>query len=256
MEKPNPPRMIEAYSKHNGVTDRSSVSRPARTGYLSSEPSELTSSHYIQGHHQYLGDSSDFLMKEYDPLRPTTLNAHDVVGVGVPPDPVTGVAETGAIGMKAYPPPREDPVLISQRGDASVPTTSGIPDVINNRPNSSRSGDCHSASRGESNILFVDGLPTDCTRREVGHLFRPFIGYKDIKVIHKEPRYTGDRATVMCFVEFVDVKCAATALEALQGYKFDDKKVDSAILKIHSAHFPFRLPSDHDGSKIGTRRIS
>ncbi|RRT63510.1 hypothetical protein BHE74_00042713 [Ensete ventricosum] len=40
----------------------------------------------------------------------------------------------------------------------------------------------------ESNILFVDGLPTDCTRREVGHLFRPFIGFKEIRVVHKGPR--------------------------------------------------------------------
>lgn len=28
---------------------------------------------------------------------------------------------------------------------------------------------------------------------------------------------SGDRATVLCFVEFTDANCAATAMEALQG---------------------------------------
>ncbi|CAJ1973558.1 unnamed protein product [Sphenostylis stenocarpa] len=50
----------------------------------------------------------------------------------------------------------------------------------------------------------------------LGNLFRPFIGYKDIRVVHKEPRRSGDKAMTLCFVEFVDSKCALTALEALQ----------------------------------------
>ncbi|CAL9211119.1 unnamed protein product [Musa hybrid cultivar] len=98
----------------------------------------------------------------------------------------------------------------------------------------------------ESNILFVDGLPTDCTRREVGHLFRPFIGFKEIRVVHKEPRRTGDKARVLCFVEFDNAKCALTALEALQGYKFDDKKPDAPVLRIQLVKFPFRPASVHD----------
>lgn len=96
----------------------------------------------------------------------------------------------------------------------------------------------------ESHILFVDNLPKDCTRREVGHLFRPFIGFKEIRVIHKEARKSGDKAYVLCFVEFSDPKCALTAMEALQGYKFDDKKPDSPALKIQFAKFPFR-PASH-----------
>nr|XP_018684209.1 PREDICTED: RNA-binding protein 1-like isoform X1 [Musa acuminata subsp. malaccensis] len=101
----------------------------------------------------------------------------------------------------------------------------------------------------ESNILFVDGLPTDCTRREVGHLFRPFIGFKEIRVVHKEPRRTGDKARVLCFVEFDNAKCALTALEALQGYKFDDKKPDAPVLRIQLVKFPFRPASVHDAQR-------
>ncbi|URE18497.1 Protein kinase C terminal domain [Musa troglodytarum] len=78
----------------------------------------------------------------------------------------------------------------------------------------------------ESNILFVDGLPTDCTRRE-----------------------TGDKARVLCFVEFDNAKCALTALEALQGYKFDDKKPDAPVLRIQLVKFPFRPASVHDAQR-------
>lgn len=78
-------------------------------------------------------------------------------------------------------------------------------------------GNSDSLHGDECNVLYVDGLPTDCTRREVGRilialfyyistafilyfsifrgslmmlvdLFRPFMGFKDIRLYHKEPR--------------------------------------------------------------------
>ncbi|GJW75245.1 nucleotide-binding alpha-beta plait domain-containing protein, partial [Tanacetum coccineum] len=55
-----------------------------------------------------------------------------------------------------------------------------------------------------------------------------------------------DRGLVLCFVEFSDSNHALTALEALQGYKFDNKKPDSPALKIQFAHFPFQLPPDRE----------
>ncbi|XP_071715156.1 uncharacterized protein [Rutidosis leptorrhynchoides] len=102
------------------------------------------------------------------------------------------------------------------------------------------------AGSQKSNVLFVDALPFDCSRREVSHLFRPFLGFIEIKVVHKEPRNSGDKAIVLCFVEFSDSNHALNALEALQGYKFDYKKPDSATLRIHFAHFPFKLPFDKE----------
>jgi hypothetical protein len=84
-----------------------------------------------------------------------------------------GGAIPGATG-KGYLSPLEDPGLLSQRGDASVRVTAAIPDMINDRPGSLRSADGPPVPKGESNILFVDGLPTDCTRREVGRIL---IGY-------------------------------------------------------------------------------
>ncbi|EEE65084.1 hypothetical protein OsJ_20123 [Oryza sativa Japonica Group] len=66
-------------------------------------------------------------------------------------------------------------------------------------------------------------------------LFRPFVGFKDIRLVHKEPRHSSDRAYVLCFVEFSDAKCAITAMEALQEYRFDERKPDAAVLNIKFA---------------------
>ncbi|PKU72614.1 hypothetical protein MA16_Dca010184 [Dendrobium catenatum] len=40
-----------------------------------------------------------------------------------------------------------------------------------------------------SNTLFVEGLPRDATEREIAHIFRPFRGYKEVRVVKKEPKY-------------------------------------------------------------------
>ncbi|XP_062228043.1 RNA-binding protein 2-like isoform X2 [Phragmites australis] len=139
--------------------------------------------------------------------------------------------------------PSEDPALV--RRSSSLGKSAGIPDIERHGPLLNLDG----PSEDESNILFVDGLPTDCTRREVAHLFRPFVGFKDIRVVHKEPRRSGDKAYVLCFVEFENAKCAFTAMEALQEYRFDDRKPDAPVLKIHFARFPFRLPAVQDDRK-------
>ncbi|KAG6770495.1 hypothetical protein POTOM_026179 [Populus tomentosa] len=334
--------MAEPYNIYDALQDRGSVSRLSFPGYVSTAAPPLAS-HSIPVSTEFPGASSDFLQRDINPLQLGSYGLNGYSGAGFHPEPVIGGVMPGARGKgysspledpsllaqrgdasmhaiggaipgstgKGYPSPLEDPGLLSQRGDASVHVTAAIPDMINDRPGSLRSADGPPVPKGKSNILFVDGLPTDCTRREVGRiligyypatvsiflqrkdrywltlcrssrkcvcksidLFRPFIGYKEIRVVHKEARkvslllqylcvkdlslpsinklQSGDRATVLCFVEFTDANCAATAMEALQGYKFDDKKPDSPTLKIQFARFPFRSPSDRDGKRIGT----
>ncbi|RWR88914.1 RNA-binding protein 1-like protein [Cinnamomum micranthum f. kanehirae] len=172
----------------------------------------------------------------------------NIAGIGSRANPELRGLTTG-MSMKGYPTPLEDPIGISHRRDLSLGTP-GIPDILPERSNLFRQTD--GLPSDESNILFVDGLPSDCTRREVAHLFRPFIGFKEIRVIHKEPRRSGEKAVVLCFVEFIDAKCALTALEALQGYKFDDKKSDAPVLRIQFAHFPFRPSSNRDDRRLGS----
>ncbi|KAL9227227.1 hypothetical protein vseg_002947 [Gypsophila vaccaria] len=188
------------------------------------------------------GSSIDPRTRDVMPLHSGAYGYDDFSSLGVRPEHnLDGL--TAGVNKRSYA-SLEDPVMISQKRGGSM-GMSPLPDVVYERPDSLRGVNGLSLPSSESNILFVDGLPTDCTRREVGHIFRPFIGFKDIKVIHKEPRRSRDKAMVLCFVEFNDPKCALTAMDALQGYKFDDKKSESSTLRIHFAHFPFRLPAEH-----------
>ncbi|RVW52377.1 RNA-binding protein 2 [Vitis vinifera] len=251
-----------------------SIPRSSFPGYLPLDPS-VSAAHHLWGTNDLHGAPSDYPPKDILPVRPGAHDFDDIMGIRVPPKPVIG-GFTATTNIKGYPNPVEDPNLIGQRRDVAHGISPGIPDI--ERPSSFGNVESLPPPVQESNILFVDGLPKDCTRREVGHLFRPFIGFKEIRVVHKEPRHgaggrvelgewrlgerktlrgegerraletielqSGDKAMVLCFVEFNDASCSRTALEALQGYKFDDKKPDSPTLRIQFAHFPFRLPSD------------
>ncbi|GMP24939.1 hypothetical protein CsSME_00002031 [Camellia sinensis var. sinensis] len=44
-----------------------------------------------------------------------------------------------------------------------------------------------------TNTLFVEGLPANCTRREVSHIFRPFVGYKEARLVTKESRHSANK---------------------------------------------------------------
>ncbi|GMH11826.1 hypothetical protein Nepgr_013667 [Nepenthes gracilis] len=212
--------------------------------------------------HGALAMGMDTRSYPYTPHDPNLINQRRDVPVGISPlipnkmvraEPGRGALMMG-MDSGRYPSPIEDPNLINQRQNVPMGISPHIPDVTYERPDSLLRVDGLHAPVDKSNILFVDGLPSDCTRREVGHIFRPFIGFKDIKVVHKEPRLSGDKAMVLCFVEFNDSTCAQAAMEALQGYKFDDKKPDSPSLRIHFAHFPFRLPSTSEEKQFGIQR--
>ncbi|XP_058104883.1 RNA-binding protein 1-like [Magnolia sinica] len=89
-----------------------------------------------------------------------------------------------------------------------------------------------------SNTLYVEGLPANCTRREVSHIFRPFVGFKEVRLVSKESKHAGGDPLVLCFVDFTSPSHAAIALDALQGYKFDEHDRDSAILRLQFARYP------------------
>lgn len=101
-----------------------------------------------------------------------------------------------------------------------------------------------------SSTLFVEGLPPNCTRREVAHIFRPFVGYKEVRLVTKESRHPGGDPLVLCFVDFMSPPHAATAMDALQGYKFDENDRDSAILRLQFARYPgSRSGGGHRGKR-------
>lgn len=37
-----------------------------------------------------------------------------------------------------------------------------------------------------TNTIYVEGLPFDTTEREVAHIFRPFMGFKSVRLIPRE----------------------------------------------------------------------
>lgn len=101
-----------------------------------------------------------------------------------------------------------------------------------------------------SNTLFVEGLPSSCTRREIAHIFRPFVGYKEVRLVNKESRNPGRDSVVLGFVDFVSPAHAATAMDALQGYKFDEFDRDSVNLRLQFARFPgARSGGGHRGKR-------
>uniref|UniRef100_A0A2P2KDT0 Nucleic acid binding protein n=1 Tax=Rhizophora mucronata TaxID=61149 RepID=A0A2P2KDT0_RHIMU len=98
--------------------------------------------------------------------------------------------------------------------------------------------------------LFVEGLPPDCTRREVAHIFRPFVGYKEVRLVSKESRRPGGDPLILCFVDFLSPAHAATAKDALQGYIFDEHDRDSVHLRLQFARYPgARSGGGHRGKR-------
>ncbi|KAM1012866.1 hypothetical protein ACFX13_043645 [Malus domestica] len=244
--------MGDPYRIYFTSPERDSVARPSFPGYLSSETPPLLFNPTIPSTDTQRSYASDFLQGDIRSMTTGTgvYAVDDAGGLRFRHEPVLGV--TAGASTNGYSSLLEVPSLISQRQDVAVVSISpNVPaDISLERPTGSSRNADGLPVKGESNVLFVDGLPTDCTRREVSHIFRPFVGFKDIRVVHKEPRRSGDKAMVLCFVEFADPKCALTAMEALQGYKFDNKKPESPALKIHFAHFPFSLPDDGNEHRI------
>ncbi|KAK3030365.1 hypothetical protein RJ639_038321, partial [Escallonia herrerae] len=89
-----------------------------------------------------------------------------------------------------------------------------------------------------SKTLYIEGLPPNSTRREVSHIFRPFVGYKEVRLVSKESKHRGGDPLILCFVDFINPACAATALSALQGYKMDEHDPDSAYLRLQFSKYP------------------
>ena len=78
---------------------------------------------------------------------------------------------TRGASIQGHPSSLEDPGLFNQRQDISVGISPSVhADRSSERPGYLGKDDGFTDPKGESNVLFVDGLPTDCTRREVGRI--------------------------------------------------------------------------------------
>ncbi|KAJ0968393.1 hypothetical protein J5N97_025310 [Dioscorea zingiberensis] len=64
-----------------------------------------------------------------------------------------------------------------------------------------------------SSTIYMDGLRADCTCRAVAHIFCPFVGFREVRLVRKEFDHPGADPLVLCFVDF---GLAAVVQEALQ----------------------------------------
>jgi len=78
--------------------------------------------------------------------------------------------------------------------------------------------DLISFKKHATNIVFIEGLPIDCTEREVAHILRPFPGYISSRLIEREKN--GEKSLI-CFSDFEEVHQATACIYTLQGYRFD-----------------------------------
>eukprot|EP00352_Strombidinopsis_acuminata_P000830 CAMPEP_0176343844 /NCGR_PEP_ID=MMETSP0126-20121128/4231_1 /TAXON_ID=141414 ORGANISM="Strombidinopsis acuminatum, Strain SPMC142" /NCGR_SAMPLE_ID=MMETSP0126 /ASSEMBLY_ACC=CAM_ASM_000229 /LENGTH=62 /DNA_ID=CAMNT_0017689961 /DNA_START=1823 /DNA_END=2011 /DNA_ORIENTATION=+ len=51
-----------------------------------------------------------------------------------------------------------------------------------------------------TNTVYVEGIPMDASEREVAHIFRPFSGFKSVRLIPREKK--PDEKVILCFADF------------------------------------------------------
>jgi hypothetical protein len=71
------------------------------------------------------------------------------------------------------------------------------------------------------------------------HIFRPFSGFREVRLVNKESRHAGS-CNLLCFVDFSSPPEARAALETLQGYKFDEHDHESSNLRTQFSLTPRR----------------
>jgi hypothetical protein len=74
--------------------------------------------------------------------------------------------------------------------------------------------------KNATNIVFIEGLPSDATEREVSHLLRPFPGFICCR-IKEAKKEIGGKKNLISFCDFEEVYQATIVIHTLQGYRFD-----------------------------------
>jgi len=72
--------------------------------------------------------------------------------------------------------------------------------------------------------LFVGGVPSDATERELSHIFRQYAGFMSLRMVQK--------AQMLVFVTFATPAQAQFVAEALTGYVFDQNSRDQMCLTV------------------------
>lgn len=85
--------------------------------------------------------------------------------------------------------------------------------------------------------LYVDDVPKDMSRRELSHIFRPFGGFKEVRIVNK-PGKEGREGRTFAFAEFENAECADAALKCLNGYTYERENPQLGAMQLRFAR-PF-----------------
>ena len=69
-----------------------------------------------------------------------------------------------------------------------------------------------------TSTVYVEGIPLDATEREVAHIFRPYPGFRGLRLIEKEKN---GKKTIICFADFDNIIQSTVCINTLQGYRFE-----------------------------------
>eukprot|EP00993_Chasmostoma_nieuportense_P006019 NODE_6630_length_515_cov_100.881443_g6464_i0.p1 GENE.NODE_6630_length_515_cov_100.881443_g6464_i0~~NODE_6630_length_515_cov_100.881443_g6464_i0.p1 ORF type:complete len:134 (+),score=15.94 NODE_6630_length_515_cov_100.881443_g6464_i0:58-459(+) len=83
--------------------------------------------------------------------------------------------------------------------------------------------------------LYVEGVPTDANEREVAHIFRPFIGFRDVRLVRRDSKRNPGTQFIICFAEFEQKLQADYCLSILQGYTFSKSDPPEKGLRLQHA---------------------
>jgi hypothetical protein len=104
----------------------------------------------------------------------------------------------------------------------------------------------------EACVLIAEGLPIDATEREVSHVFRPFSGYRKLKLAMKE----SSRGTkyLVAKVDFDTAYQATFARTALKHYLFDEKSDETLDFTIEDGTRRRRRDESDDDDDDDSRK--
>jgi hypothetical protein len=74
--------------------------------------------------------------------------------------------------------------------------------------------------KNATNTVYVEGMPIDASEREVAHIFRPFKGFKAVRLIPRDKKGDKLEKTVLCFADFESSLQTTIVINTLQGYRF------------------------------------
>ncbi|KAG8381108.1 hypothetical protein BUALT_Bualt06G0088100 [Buddleja alternifolia] len=178
--------MADGYWRHGGVRQQPATALPPQAAKRPRSDYEMQSG-------QHVTRDTDSVNAAYDRyLRSVSGATHQQISSygGEPGRPMSS-------GLAVHHHHLDDPRIIAMGGSDPSMTAKGRSMGVGGHPEISLPPDA------SSTLFFAD-------------IFRPFVGYKEVRLVTKESRHPGGDPLVLCFVDFQSPAHAATTMDAIQ----------------------------------------